>query len=180
MKKVILSLAVLAVLAACGTGYHKKGMSGGYTDVALQENVFKITFTGNGYTDTSKATDFALLRAAEVAKENGYPYFFVYSAQDNGKTISRATTMSSALGSANYSGYGNARANYLGNTATVGYNEQGRVNANAFGTSSTTYQQEHKPSIEMVVVGINKPSPEVFTYKTDFLIKSLKKQYKIK
>ena len=41
--------------------------------------MFKVSFTGNGYTSQERATDFALLRCAEVAKNNGFNYFAIVS-----------------------------------------------------------------------------------------------------
>jgi hypothetical protein len=48
---------------------------GGYSDTALAPDVYKISFGGNGYTTQERATDFAVLRAAELTLSHGYRYF---------------------------------------------------------------------------------------------------------
>src|SRR5258708_35613196 len=42
-------LLVLSVLS-CATGYHAHGLSGGFSETQLDENVFQVSFKGNGYT----------------------------------------------------------------------------------------------------------------------------------
>ena len=37
----------------------------------------RVVFNGNGYTSDEKATDFALLRAAQLCRESGYTHFIV-------------------------------------------------------------------------------------------------------
>lgn len=65
-------------LTGCATPYQQKSfLMGGYDEVQLGENIFKISFRGNGYTSSGRATDYTLLRSAEVALENGYEYFAI-------------------------------------------------------------------------------------------------------
>lgn len=70
---------IAAVIAtfACATPYQPHGMSGGYSETQLGENVFRVSFEGNGYTSAVRTADFALLRSAEVALAHGYDYFIV-------------------------------------------------------------------------------------------------------
>ena len=49
----------------------------GYNDLEISPKFVRVTFKGNSSTDYTRAVDFALLRAAEVAVERGYPYFVV-------------------------------------------------------------------------------------------------------
>jgi hypothetical protein len=41
-----------------------------------------LTFKGNGYTSRERATDFNLLRCAEVCLENGYKYFVIVDGKE--------------------------------------------------------------------------------------------------
>ena len=76
MKKILTVLLCLG-LAGCATGYHSKGFTGGYSNMKLQDNIFKVTFRGNAYSSMERTGDFALLRSAEITIENGYKYFVV-------------------------------------------------------------------------------------------------------
>jgi len=79
---VFLSLAVL-LLAGCAlispipTPYGPYGNTGGYGETKIQDNVFKVAFSGNAYTSSGQVENFALLRSAEVTIENGYRYFVI-------------------------------------------------------------------------------------------------------
>jgi len=79
MKKILLLCALTTILCSCATPYHKYGnwSGGGYTDLKIQDNIFKVTFGGNGYPNRGEVADFALLRSAEVTIENGYSYFVI-------------------------------------------------------------------------------------------------------
>jgi len=77
MMKRILATLLLLGLVGCATGYQPKSFTGGYTDMKLQDNIYRVTFKGNGYSSMERAGDFALLRSAEVTIQNGYKYFIV-------------------------------------------------------------------------------------------------------
>ncbi len=95
--RLILAAAAAAVLAAMlaacatavGTAYapaDKKGY--GYTETRVEADRYRITFAGDGATPQAVVEDYALLRAAELALENGYDWFRVIGksvdAQDKG------------------------------------------------------------------------------------------------
>ncbi|HZR70544.1 MAG TPA: hypothetical protein VFB01_15990 [Burkholderiales bacterium] len=81
-------LPVLALaLAACATPYQPRGLLGGYADTQLGENVFRVSFTGNGDTSVERAEDFALLRSAEVALEHGFTHFIVIAEKDQSQYV---------------------------------------------------------------------------------------------
>ena len=67
----------LILLSGCSTGYKSDGISGGYSETQLSEAVYRISFRGNGYTSLEKASDFTLLRAAEIGLEKGFTHFAV-------------------------------------------------------------------------------------------------------
>jgi len=73
MKKLI--LFSLIFLSGCATSYHPTSFSGGYTETQLAENIWRVSFEGNGYTRQQRAEDFALLRCAEVTLEKGFTHF---------------------------------------------------------------------------------------------------------
>ena len=74
------------LLAACGTSYQPEGFTGGYSDTQLSDNVFSVTFNGNGYTDPHKAGDFRMLRAADLTLSHGFRYFVVEDSANSSTT----------------------------------------------------------------------------------------------
>ncbi len=78
MKRILLFLIVFAaLLLSCVTTYKPEGFGGGYTDLPLGGNRFRIDVRGNGYTGMQRVRDIAMVRAAELAQSNGYKYFFI-------------------------------------------------------------------------------------------------------
>ncbi len=76
----------LIVLAGCATGYKSDGIfTGGFTETRLQEDMFKINFKGNRYTNRERASDFAMLRCAELTIINGYKYFLIINEDEYDK-----------------------------------------------------------------------------------------------
>lgn len=77
-RTAILTLG-LALLAGCmePTPYapRTEGQRTGYTDRALTQTRYRVTFTGNSATPRETVETYLLLRAAEVARAAGYDYF---------------------------------------------------------------------------------------------------------
>ncbi len=65
------------LLSGCATSYQPLGYSGGYTEQPIKENVYIVTFKGNGFTAPERVRRYAIYRAAELTKEKGYDYFLV-------------------------------------------------------------------------------------------------------
>lgn len=90
----ILPWVLVAFLTACAsqTEYKPAAERGeyGYTETQLSENRYRVTFTGNTITPKETVQDYALLRAAELALQNGYDWFTLASRETDKKT--RATT----------------------------------------------------------------------------------------
>ncbi len=74
----------LVALAACSpTAYHRPDRTGGYSELQLGDNLFQVRFEANGFTPAARASDFALLRSAEVTLERGFNFFVI----TNGESI---------------------------------------------------------------------------------------------
>jgi S1-C subfamily serine protease len=86
----VLEVFLLSFLTACATPYQKGGLGGGFIETQLSQNVWKINFNGNQFTKMRRATDFCLLKGAELALENGYKYFTVLN--ENSHTESSTVT----------------------------------------------------------------------------------------
>lgn len=154
--RIIYLLSIAVILSACATAYQKAGATGGYTETQLDTNVFQVSFRGNGYTARQRASDFTLLRSAELTIENGFNYFVVIDASQYTKNSSFTTPTTT---------YGSATA--YGNTA--------------YG-SATTYggQTFHvtKPRATNTIVCF-KEKPDGFSYNAKFIEKSLKEKYQL-
>ncbi|WP_370089183.1 hypothetical protein [Ekhidna sp.] len=80
--KALITIGMLAI-ASCATPYKGNNLLGGYSSTRLSENEFIVRFSGNGFTSSERSTDFALLRCAEVAQENGFPFFSIIDSDEN-------------------------------------------------------------------------------------------------
>lgn len=76
MRKLTALFATL-FLAGCATKYQSFGFSGGFSEVQLDTNVFRVSFKGNGYSSGDRVEEMALLRSAEVTLNNGFTHFAV-------------------------------------------------------------------------------------------------------
>lgn len=79
----LLSLVILS-LAACATTYDSS-FRGGPVAKQITARIWQIDAGGNVFTSSETTSDFVLLKAAEVAEAEGYPYFFVLGAQDGAR-----------------------------------------------------------------------------------------------
>jgi hypothetical protein len=70
-------LGLLLLGCSWATPYQPKGLSGGYSEDQLSENTFRVSFLGNAAVSSVQASDFALLRASELALEHGYTYLVI-------------------------------------------------------------------------------------------------------
>ena len=79
-----LVFTLLAIAIAGCTPYQKIGTSvaGGHSFRQLSADVFTVVFLANGFTQPKRASDFALLRAAEVCLEHSFKYFSIIGEGD--------------------------------------------------------------------------------------------------
>jgi hypothetical protein len=157
MKKWSVGLTVLLVaLAGCATGYNQQNLFGGFSDTQLDENVFNITFRGNGYTSMERASDFTYLRAADLTLNSGFSYFAITYASKN-VSFSSFTTASRTTTQINF--YGNG----------------------AYATSHTTPGQTYsfeKPAVEMTIICFaEKPDTTATVFNAKFLSRSIRQKY---
>ncbi len=162
MVKLLPLLILSALLMGCATAYQSDGFSGGYSETQLGENIFQVSFSGNGYTRGERASNFALLRSAEVTTENGFRYFIIVEA---GKDASLATytTPTHSYTTGSVYGYGNT----------------------AYGSATTTTDGGRtyiisKPSATNTIVCFKKkPNVAGLVFDAEFVKKSLKQKYDI-
>ena len=158
--KYLAGLFMIALLSSCATPYQTTGLSGGFSETRLAENIFRVSFIGNGYTRGERAEDFALLRSAELTLEHGYTHFALAGSNTSSETSAVTTpTTSYTTGSAYASGgrvYGNATTNtYGGQTIFIS-----RPTA-----SNTVFMFKGKPDIQGMI------------FDAKFLYDSIRKKY---
>jgi hypothetical protein len=87
-KSLMIAAACIVVLAACSTPYQQVGtnVAGGFYSERIAENRFVVSFVGNGFTQPKRASDFAMLRAAETTLEYHFTYFAVDGRGDLSRT----------------------------------------------------------------------------------------------
>lgn len=93
----------LLILSGCASPYQKEGLTGGYSDMRVRDNVFRVSFKGNRVTSEQRVIDLAHVRAAEVTLQNGYKYFIIL---DQGQFVPASPNTTPAT--ANTSGMVNA------------------------------------------------------------------------
>lgn len=91
--KVIFFSLFVTLLAACGTPYQKASVWSplGYSEVMLDSRRAQISFSSTRGDKDEAVVRGALLRAAELAKDNGYDGFVVTSDAKGGSTTSMQT-----------------------------------------------------------------------------------------
>lgn len=156
------SLVAMTIFVGCATDYQKRGFSGGYDETQLGENIFQVSFRGNGYTSGERAADFALLRAAEVTIENGFR-FFILADKEQGASVSSYTTPTYSNTTASAYGYGNMA---YGQAHTMTYGGQTHFVS--------------KPRMRNTIVCFKeKPDVNALVFDAVFVAKSLRKKYEL-
>ncbi|MFN7107710.1 MAG: CC0125/CC1285 family lipoprotein [Brevundimonas sp.] len=87
MKTLAMTVAAGLALAACATAtpYQPAGFNGqrgGYAEQRLENDRFRVSFSGNSLTSREQVEQSLLLRSAELTVESGYDWF---------STVNRAT-----------------------------------------------------------------------------------------
>lgn len=73
----VVTLLLVLAMVGCATGYHPKGLGGGYSEIQLNARTFQVHFVGNGYTNSTAAEQGAMHRAAELTIDRGFFGFWV-------------------------------------------------------------------------------------------------------
>jgi hypothetical protein len=77
MQTNLIGLALF--ISSCATGDHASGFGGGYSDLRLSRDSFKVSFSSNGYASADRVQCYLLRRCAERAQANGFEYFALAS-----------------------------------------------------------------------------------------------------
>jgi hypothetical protein len=97
--------ALFLSLASCSTSYQAAGFGGGYSEIITSSDSYFVTFRGNSYTTDETVMKYALMRASELALENGYRYFTVLSSTDQTRSVNYVNTQENTSSAATTSSY---------------------------------------------------------------------------
>ena len=95
MKKILFFSLLALGVQGCTTPYQNMGASGGGESTIIDDNVFEVKASVNGYTQKSVATQYAIRKAAEVSKSLGCSY---YSAINNNSQTYDQNTSKTNIG----------------------------------------------------------------------------------
>jgi len=161
MKSRLLGTVFVAILlTSCATAYQKQSYTGGFSETQLGENIFQIAFKGNAYTSRERASDFTLLRSAEVVVEKGFRYFIIVDSEKYSKTGTYTTpTTYQTTGSAHVSG------NYI------------RGSSRTTTSGGQTYTYSKPTTTNTIVCYKDNPEGGGLVYDASFVAKSIKAKY---
>jgi hypothetical protein len=75
-RAVVLAL-MLCVPTGCATKYPRVGATGGYSDTQLGPDIFRVEFSGKGFTWRSRVENLLLYRCAELTVKGGFSHFAI-------------------------------------------------------------------------------------------------------
>ena len=157
-----LLLVCIFVLAGCATPYQQQSFTGGFSETRLSENIFQVNFKGNGYTSAERASDFTLLRGAEITLENGYRYFALMDSENTEKTSFHQTPI---------------RAHTTGNVNTYGGSSNISATTTFTGGQINTIRKPR--SFNTIICFENKPKDVQFVFDAEFLKQSIQSKYEL-
>lgn len=134
---------------------------GGYSETRLAPNVYRVTFTGDGFTPPVVATDYALLRSADLALQQGFSHFAIVSGADQVQLGTTATPST---------------------TAVTGYQQLGNTLYETRTTRpGTTYTTAMPSSTNTIVLFKGKPADQtVLVYDARDIYEQLTTRYEIR
>ena len=159
-------LILIFLTYSCATDYQPKSFTGGYSSTKLGESIFKIHFNGNGYSNSERIEDFALLRSAEIALENDFKYFIIID-KNNSNSYSTYTTPKTNITTGNISSY-----NY-------GYGGNYNFTANSYSVGGDTYLISKPSSTNIIACFKKKPKNQTFIYDAEFISNSIRNKYNL-
>jgi len=147
-------IIVLTFLVSACASYTEDGIFGGFNEVKLAQDTYRIQAKGNSLTSRNKTNAIAFVRAAELAVENGYDRFVILDYDEWSKTSSFNTP-----------GYATKTTNFYGSGYTSHYSGYSSTRISGTGYSRTTFDPgqtitTEKPRTDIVVKFIDQNAPQ--------------------
>lgn len=171
MRKIaacILAMLFCITASGCATGYQKMSSTGNSGYMKVQDNIYKIVFSGNTYAGEVRASDFALLYFAKVTLRNGYKYFVPLQKKSDAKGSSYKTPVD-AQGVGATSIFDNTDYTY------------GTFNGATYYNDGQTYRFSDPDTV--VIIACFKEKPEnvpTMVYDAQQLKKNIEQKYNLK
>lgn len=160
--KTVVSMIAFIFLSGCATGYQKQGLTGGFTETQLSENVWRVAFVGNGYTSREKAQDLAMLRSADLALGNGFRFFTL---EDENSYVSSEVVTNPTTSTTTGSAY------------VYGNSVQSRAKTQTYGGQSVTVNRP--TTTNTVVLYRDRPTGPGMVYDAVFICSSIGNKYSV-
>jgi len=169
MKRILAPLVLITLtlgMVGCGspTKYEPTTWRGGFSDIQLDTNVYRVTFEGNSRTNATRAEDLALLRSAELSLSKGYSFFVIIDGKtrvDQTQVVNPVQTFS---------------------TTEIKRNERGRpkekyTSTTTYGGDTTTYSMPS--TINTIMLFHKRPDMNTVIYDAKLLCNSLGAKYQV-
>lgn len=153
MKGIFILIFTFMLLPGCATPYQRQDLRGGYSDFALNKDIYQVSFNGNGYTSRARVKRFLLYRCAELTIGNGYDYFVIVKA-DTGVSQSFITTP----------GRFNATTNFVGDSAYT---------SGSYSPGTATPVYKHSAIVTIKLFRGKKPEDDPAAFDAAFLIRNM-------
>ena len=88
MFRILICLSAVVILAACTTAtpyQQAAGGSYGFEETAIENDRYRVTFSGNSLTDRATVENYLLYRAAELTLERGFDHFSIAQRETDAK-----------------------------------------------------------------------------------------------
>jgi len=158
MRRVSAAIVLMA-LAGCATKYQSGSeWGGGFTEVQLDRNMFKVSVNGNGSTSSERAQELALLRSADLTLQLGFSYFVIV----DGSSREEVQTYTSPVET----------------TSKTSRKPNGELVTRTTTYGGDTYVSRLPSTVNTVMAYTKKPDVAGIVYDARFLCGSLGKKYK--
>lgn len=133
MKKIIF---ISFLFFGCATQYQGRGFSGGFSELKLNNDLYQVTFNGNGYTSAARVQRYFLRRCAEIALENKYDYFAIVDQEAEASKYSTGTNE-----------YGQLSKNYVGDYTYKGTSSESFITKHGRTGTIKLFKKGSQPQI---------------------------------
>jgi hypothetical protein len=109
-NKALVLAFIFLLLSGCATPYQKLSYNGGYSEIPLNKDTYKVSFMGNAHLSADQVQNYLLRRCAEITLNKDYRYFAILSGgtYDNSSVYQTpATINSNTAGFGDINGFGN-------------------------------------------------------------------------
>lgn len=171
VRSLLLVIASL-LMGGCATGYQPTSLSGGYSETQLSETAFQVSFSGNAYTPSERASDFALLRCADIALERGFPLFVLV---DSSGSTSYSSYTTPATTTTNLTANTSGTLNYFGNTAYYSGRASGVATSTTTGGKTIVMARPHISHVVLLLK--DKPADGGFAFDARLISNSIRAKY---